>query len=140
MIWILSMFFACGLSQNNLTTAMILIEPVEEMEFGLTSPYGDGITDNFTLSCTGEESVPVEDVYFIINDGDSFFFEYNPTPVVIDPKTKVPIQITFIPESEGHFDGKIEILLGFESELTLSRRVLGTGCSDADQNGVCGTQ
>jgi hypothetical protein len=68
----------------------------------------------------------------------SFTVAFDPTPCVLSGDDELPVEFRFHPDETGQYSGRVTFLAVVNgNELELTRRLMGSGCTDVDGDGQC---
>ncbi len=120
--------------------AQLKLRPLSEVAFGSISPYGAPLRQQLWVAANGDMSVAIEHVVLPSDGRGSFTLVYDPSPAVLEPGEEVPIDIRFHPDESGQFAGRLSVIAVAAGQHEISRRLVGSGCGDADADGSCNGQ
>lgn len=112
----------------------------DELAFGTVSPASEeGAKGSLTATNMGESQVAFKEVRIEGDTTEAFeVVEFHSKPLQSAENKRA--EFSFLPASRGSFSA--EALLVFEKdgvEVEIKRRLLGQGCADDNQDGVCNT-
>lgn len=114
---------------------LVVIEPFGRVEFGGASPHGRSVSQTVVVSSVGEVPVRVESAYTESDIEGVFYVANDPFPLTLHPGDEVSFEVRFLPEDRGTVRGTL-VLEGEEGPVA-ERTLIGTGCTDDDEDGAC---
>lgn len=113
------------------------LSPEETVQFPPTPTTGVGESELVIISA-GDSSLAVHDLYLGGLDAEAFLVPDLPLPIMLPPGNEFPVRLYFEPDAEGQFSADLTVVTaGNLEEVEVSRRLVGNGCWDGDDDGVC---
>ncbi len=129
-----------GLEQASLTEelgARIELSPEESVQFPPTSTTAVGESE-IVITSSGDKALAVHDIFLGGLDVEAFEVPELPLPIMLEPGNEFPVRLFFEPDAEGQFSADLTVVTaGNSEEVEVSRRLIGSGCWDGDEDGVC---
>jgi len=116
------------------------IEPMGTISFGNYDFGGDGGVETMTLFSVGDKDLAIIDIWFGDRTDDEFDFNSDdlPLPLMLAPGENFPLNIAFMPDSVGNYDGEVWVLVdGPSGGQEVSRRLKGQGCDPQSGSSSC---
>jgi hypothetical protein len=117
--------------------ARIELSPEESVQFPPTSIAGVGESE-IVITSSGDQPLAVHDIYLGGLDAENFEVPDLPLPIMLEPGHEFPVRLFFAPDAEGQYSADLTVVTaGNLEEVEVSRRLIGSGCWDGDEDGVC---
>ena len=131
-----AMFFGCGsigleTTHDPSLSSELEIEPSGTISFGNYDFRGDGGVETMTLFSIGDIDLAIIDIWLGDRSDEEFVFNSDelPLPLMLAPGESFPLNISFLPQSVGNFDGEVWVWVdGPSGGQEVSRRLKGQGC------------
>lgn len=137
MLWWLVACGSVGLTSPEVEEghARIDLEPRGRVEFGSVSPAAGPAEATVTAVSIGTEPVVVEQAWIEGADSGAFYLGELRLPAHLEPEDELSIPVRFDPDDGGAFNGTLVVQINDGS--VMERALMGSGCRDADGDGVC---
>ncbi len=117
------------------------IDPTGDLSFGRVSPSIEkSALEEVLLYSAGEATLAIVDVYLDESSSGAYSMRSDlPLPLRLEPGREFPVEVRFSPYAVGSFSGELVVLFdnGTEEGESVRVPVVGSGCDDPDETGVC---